>query len=287
MLTAILGSAENPPKSRNIQTFELHSKVFDNTRTIRVLLPPEYGREGNRTRYPVLYLNDGLMVFDANGPGLNIEKTILDLYQKRLLSPLIVVGIDNGACTDKTKNELVDRADEFLPYPDAGFAPGNMYEPQPPHPHGKQYPDFLINEVMPEINRRYRTTKDPAGTSLGGFSYGGVSALFTVIARPGIFGKLLLESTPLWIGPNYELMNDVRNARQWPLRVYLGAGSRETDEAVFNQEGEKNQKNLAVVIRKSSPTTIVKLVREKGAKHETGAWRRRLSDALQFLFPPD
>src|SRR4051812_13015116 len=159
--------------SPNVESFELTSKVFKNTRTIRILLPPDYSKKGNTIRYPVLYLNDGLMVFDSHEQGLRIEQIVFDLYQKQTLPDLIVVGIDNGACTDKTTNELVDRADEFLPYPDQGFSPGHTYEPAPPEPHGRLYPDF-VQEVMTEINRRYRTKTTPVDTAIGGFSYGGV-----------------------------------------------------------------------------------------------------------------
>src|SRR5262245_12961607 len=120
----------NPPASKNIETFELTSKVFGNTRTIRILLPPGYHETKNLDRqYPVFYFNDGLMVFDSAGPGLRIEERVFDLYKKGSLPEVIIVGIDNGACTDKTTNEIIDRAKEFLPYPDAGFLADHTIKP--------------------------------------------------------------------------------------------------------------------------------------------------------------
>ena len=107
--------------------------------------------------------------------------------------------------------------------------PDNTYDPIPPKPQGKLFPDFLIKEVMPEINRRYRTLTGKSNTAIGGFSYGGVSALYTILSRPGIFGKVLLESTPLWIGLNQELLKDAENANEWPEVVYIGKGTNETD----------------------------------------------------------
>jgi len=73
---------------------------------------------------------------------------------------MIVVGIDNGASTDKSKSDI-DRADEFLPYSDVGF-PGHRYPPDPSEPHGALYPDFLIKEVMPLIQRHYRVKTGPS-----------------------------------------------------------------------------------------------------------------------------
>lgn len=269
------------PTSKNVETFELTSKVFGNTRTIRILLPAGYHDDKNLDRqYPVFYFNDGLMVFDSAGPGLRIEEVVSKLN----LPPMIVVGIDNGACTDKTKNEIVDRANEFLPYPDAGFIPDHTYKPEPPDPQGKKYPDFLLNEVIPRLKQNYRIKSGPQNTGIGGFSYGGVSALYTVIAKPGYFGMLMLQSTPLWIGQHYELIEDAKKPIQWPAKVYIGAGTKETDEEAFNNEGKKNQELLVSIIKRQSPDTKIKLVREEGAQHGPDAWRSRLPEALRFLF---
>lgn len=269
------------PTSKNVETFELTSKVFGNIRTIRILLPADYHDDKNLDRqYPVFYFNDGLMVFDSKGPGLRIEEVVSKLN----LPPMIVVGIDNGACTDKTTNEIVDRANEFLPYPDAGFLPDHTYKPEPPDPQGKKYPDFLLNEVIPRLKQNYRIKSGPQNTGIGGFSYGGVSALYTVIAKPGYFGMLMLESTPLWIGQHYELIEDAKKPIQWPAKIYIGSGTKETDEAAFNNEGKKNQEFLVSIIKKQSPDTKIKLVREEGAQHGPDAWRGRLGAALTFLF---
>ena len=50
----------------DLRLHTLASSVFGNTRTIRVLLPDDYGARGNEgKRYPVLYLLDGQNLFDA------------------------------------------------------------------------------------------------------------------------------------------------------------------------------------------------------------------------------
>jgi enterochelin esterase-like enzyme len=246
------GSKRDDLKSDNVEILQLKSKVFDNTRSIRVLLPPEYRNEKNHAvRYPVFYLDDGIMVFRPQ--GLGIEGVTYDLINSGAIPPMIVVGIDNGASTNKTKNPLVDRANEFLPYGDAGFEPDHTYAPEPSDPHGKLYPDFLINEVMPLINERYRTLTGPANTGLGGFSYGGVASLYTVISKPGIFGKLMLESTPLWIGHGNQLLKDAKVNKQWPQRVYLGSGTEESDNKAINLEGDKDREFLRLCIAEASP----------------------------------
>jgi predicted alpha/beta superfamily hydrolase len=270
-------------KSDNVEILQLKSKVFDNTRSIRVLLPPGYYEAKNKIKsYPVFYLNDGIMVFRPK--GLDIEGVAYEHIKKGIIPPMIVVGIDNGACTDKTKNELTDRANEFLPYPDIGFAPDHTYAPEPPNPQGRLYPRFLIDEVMPFINERYRTLTGPTNTGLGGSSYGGVAALYTAIKNPGVFGKLMLESTPLWIGGENQLLNDATSAKQWPQTIYLGSGTAETDDQAFLIEGDKDRTILSSAIKKASPSTNLKTVLEPGGKHEPAAWRRRLPEAHRLLW---
>jgi predicted alpha/beta superfamily hydrolase len=279
LLTSTIALCES-----NVRELEFTSKIFNNTRSLRILVPPDYEKDQNR-RYPVFYFNDGLMVFDSKGPGLNIEKIADDLYSKKEIPDMIFVGLDNGACTDKTKNEIADRANEYLPYPDMGFQPGHTYDAVPPQPQGSLYPKFLIGEVMPFINKQFRTLHGPENTYLAGFSYGGVIALYTVAKNPGVFGKLLLESTPLYIGRDRDLLKDVQNAKAWPQAVYIGCGTKETDDAAFLEEGKKDRELLKKTIETNSPKTRFSLVQQKDATHDPSFWKSRLPDALKILFP--
>ena len=48
----------------DLEMISFQSRVFHNTRMLRVLLPPDYRRMKTRI-YPVLYLNDGQNLFDV------------------------------------------------------------------------------------------------------------------------------------------------------------------------------------------------------------------------------
>lgn len=52
-----------PAVSGSLRLHELRSRIFRNTRLVRVWLPPDYDASA-ATRYPVLYLNDGQNLFD-------------------------------------------------------------------------------------------------------------------------------------------------------------------------------------------------------------------------------
>lgn len=284
-MVAIFWIAGPVSAQSDVETLKLTSRVFGNTRTIRVLLPPGYHDPNNgRRKYPVFYFNDGIIVFKSDRIG--IEEVVHRLIETRQIPPIIVVGIDNGGSTDQTKNPGLDRANEYLPYPDAGF-PGHSYTPELSQPIGQRYPEFLIDEVMPLIQGRYRVARGARNTGLGGFSYGGVAALFTAMSKRGMIGKLLLESTPLWIGSEQQLLRDARAVRKWPSRVYIGLGTSESPEQAVNAEGARGVESLRAIIAAASRNSKVKIVKEDGAKHEPPAWRGRLPEALRFLFAGD
>lgn len=140
------------------------SKVFPAPRNLRVLLPAGYALPENQKRsYPVLYLNDGQNLFDVctslfNREEWRVDETVSELVAKGKLDPLIVVGIDNGGRRLRPK--------EYLPYVDETLSPLE------PHPQGKLYPHFLLDEVVPYVEKHYRALRGPQNRVLGGSSYG-------------------------------------------------------------------------------------------------------------------
>jgi predicted alpha/beta superfamily hydrolase len=255
-----------------VQTFQLTSKVFGNRRTIRVLLPPDYEADANRDRrYPVLYLNDGFAVFKPS--AWNAPETVSRLIADKSIEPLILVGIDNGACADGASED--QRTIEYLPCSD------KKYEPAILNPRGKDYPRFLLHEVVPEVSKRYRLRPGTDSCGIGGASYGGLAALYTVLHNPDVFGRLLLESTPLFMGNN-AVLTDTTRSRHWPARVYIGIGTKETEDQTLN--GTPFMQNLRSTILRESPRSDVKLLVAQGASHNSAAWRARLPDALKFLW---
>jgi enterochelin esterase-like enzyme len=254
-----------PIRSR-VESLQLTSKVFNNTRTLRVLLPPGYHDKKNAgKRYPVFYLNDGYAVFNY----WDAEATVDRLIRAGAVEPLIVVGIDNAG--EK------ERANEYLPYPD------ETLDPPLPHPQGSLYPQFLVDEVMPYVNQKFRTKSGASNIGLGGASYGAYIALYTAIKRPGVIGKLLLESTPLFIA-DFQILKDAREAKGLPGLISIEVGTKETPDEEVNQRVGENARKLEAGMREASPQSRTRVVVEKDAGHNAQAWKGRLPDALEFLF---
>ncbi|RKE94667.1 alpha/beta hydrolase [Ichthyenterobacterium magnum] len=258
-----------------IDTLDLKSNIFKNTRKVRVLLPPDY-YQSKSIHYPVLYLNDGVLVFHA----YEIKKVVHDLINSKTIEPIIVVGIDNGASTVESKNPLRDRAMEYLPWADE-------FETNPEakidNPKGKLYPDFITKEVMPLINSKFRTKKGAKNTGLGGSSRGALISLYTVLEKPNHFNKLLLESPSLYVS-NQKILENSSSKKIWPNKVYIGIGTEEGETDEIKKMAVKDAENLKSIILKNSSNTKLDYLLDKGGEHNFEYFSKRFPKALEFLY---
>ncbi len=248
---------------------ELRSRIFTNTRLLRVWLPPGYDGSGE-TRYPVLYLNDGQNLFDPAtafaGVHWQVAETATRLIAEQKIRPLIIVGIDN------TKERIA----EYIPYPSK--------DPKVLEAKGKCYPEFLQSEVMPLIEERYRVLSGPDNTGLGGSSLGGLITLYTQLAIPGVFGRLLIESPSVSVDKR-QILHQSRRFRSWPSRIYLAIGTREVGDTKKDLKIVGDFRELESALRSAGlDEQRLKVRVDEGATHSETAWAARLPEALQFLY---
>jgi enterochelin esterase-like enzyme len=250
------------------------SRIFRNSRFLRVWLPPGYDDPANGNhRYPVFYLNDGQNLFETSTAFAGVEwqadETADRLIRENAIPPLILVGIDNVG---------KDRFREYMPH--------RSLHPRMLRVRGSKYPNFLMKEVMPFVAQNYRIASGAENTGLGGSSLGALIALYTAMARPGLVGRLLLESPSLWAS-NRQLIRDSRETTRWPERVFLGTGTAETGRKDRDQSVVDDVRELdGILVRAGLNESRLKLVVAEGATHNESAWAQRFPDALQFLFKP-
>src|SRR5580658_3691865 len=258
-----------PVPAGSLWLHELSSRIFGNTRLLRVWLPPDYDGWGD-TRYPVLYLNDGQNLFEPAtafaGVHWRVGETATRLSAEEKIRPLIIVGIDN------TKN----RASEYIPY--------NSKDPKVPNAKGSCYPEFLRRDVLPLIEERYSVLTGPENTGLGGSSLGGLITLYTQLAAPGVFGRLLIESPSLFVA-NRKILEESRRFHSWPARMYLSMGTRETGNAEKDARIVDDVRELEAILREAGlDEQRLKVRVEEGAVHNESAWAARFPEALEFLY---
>jgi predicted alpha/beta superfamily hydrolase len=269
-----MSSPQLPDVTGELRFHELQSAVFRNARLLRVWVPPGYDNaENGEHRFPVLYLNDGQNLFQAEtsytGVEWQMDETADRLIREGKISPLIVVGIDHGG---------KDRMKEYVPY--RSFSPAIL------RPQGRRYPEFLMDEVMPSVARNYRVAAGSENVALGGSSLGGLIALYTAMARPGMIGRLLIESPSLFMSSR-QLLREARGFKQWPQRVYMAMGTRESGRPDRDQSFVNDVLRLAQNMKESGlGEERLRVNIAEGATHSEAEWAKRLPDAMEFLFRP-
>jgi enterochelin esterase-like enzyme len=251
----------------------LKSNVFNNTRAIHILLPPGYNDpENQKRRYPVFYFADGIAAFGLWG----LPAVAADLWSRHEIQEVIFVGIDNGGSAKESTDPPRDRASEYLPYAD------QSYTTNAPEPRGLHFPAFLFGEVMPLINRTFRTRVGAANTGLAGDSFAGAVALYTAMKYRGKIGYLLLESPSLHIG-NGQLLADAEHTSAWPKAIYLGVGTREGATADIQLDMLNNVRKLDSILTRNARAARRSMIVQDGGTHWYDSWRTRLPNALRFL----
>jgi enterochelin esterase-like enzyme len=251
---------------------EFSSRIFRNKRMLRVWTPSGYGRsENSAMRYPVFYLNDGQNLFEKStsftGVEWEVDETASRLIVEGRIPPMIFVGIDNAG---------QERVKEYIPY--------RSLSPPLLRPRGTRYPAFLLEEVMPFVEKHYRVAKGVENRALGGSSLGALISLYAAMAVPGTFGRLLIESPSLWVA-NRQVLREARRFRDWPAKISIGIGTREAGRDHKDQQTVDSVRELERLLRRAGlDRERLRVVISEGGTHSEGAWAARFPQALTFLF---
>lgn len=125
--------------------------------------------------------------------------------------------------------------------------PGTLLPAGPDRPRGErsfeydtlsdQYARFLLEEILPEVEKQVRLKRDAASRAIAGMSSGGICAFTVAWQRPDQFGKVLswigsfanIAGGPTQIegGHNYEAL--IRRTPRKPIRVFLQDGRTDLD----------------------------------------------------------
>lgn len=265
-------------RSSNVRLHEYFQPRTLLQRTISVYLPPGYDKSSQR--YPVLYLHDGQNIFDdstATSGEWYADEIANMLIRNKKLPPYIIVGIS-------TRGE--DRMNEYTPVPLRRF--DGLGRPDDLGGKGPLHAQMVVEEVKPFIDSTYRTLKDPANTALGGSSLGGLMTMYTGIAYPQVFGRLMIMSPSVWWANNWIMAAAKQNIndsvptslRPTGTRIWLDIGSAEGKESI---EGARALKSLLIEKGWKIGTTL-SFMEAKNAPHSESAWAERLEPALLFLF---
>jgi predicted alpha/beta superfamily hydrolase len=141
LFTLVLLSCETKPQYNDIipehDSFLVDSRYVGEERVINVWKPADYSQ--NTERFPVLYMPDGGIKEDFP----HIANSIAKLIENKSIPPIILVGIENTERgRDLTGFSEVEADTNYCPITDGA----------------KNFRAFILEELVPEINSKYRTT---------------------------------------------------------------------------------------------------------------------------------
>lgn len=224
-LSAQRGSS--PPAGMSTSVTWMQSRALADSFAIHVALPTRYGLDSTR-RYGTLY------VLDAD-KSFGLARDVVDWLAwsgASEIPPLIVVGIAYGrserewwTLRSRDMTPSKDRSRVWGEWPRAGGAAA--------------FQEFLRTELIPEIERRYRTLPDTR--IIAGLSFGGLFAGWSILAEPIVFSHAVAVS-PAFVWDSLAFVGQVRtrSAVQRPLAVhfYTAIGSGD-DSATVRKPWQK------------------------------------------------
>ena len=269
-VTRVFGApAGDVPVSRvgTIERLGLIASSHVSAREVQVWLPPGYA-EHRELRFPVLYLHDGQNVFDAQAAGSEwqVDEAAQRGVASGRLRPFIVVAVSSNGPTrwdDYTPTAVTQAAETR-----GGGAPA--------------YARFLVEELKPAIDARYRTRPGRVDTAVGGSSLGGLVSMWLALHRPETFGTALVVSPSVWWDDRFILRDVATTAPSPRPRLWLDMGAQEGDQAMqFARE-------LAELLRRRGwSDNMLRFIEDAQGRHDEGSWARRVPAMLDFLYGAD
>jgi len=219
--------------------FEIESSYLDNERMIQVYMPTAY--EAGSDSFGVALFHDG-----QEWLGFASAQTVLDnLIAMGRIDP--VIGV------------FVPPVDRNLEY---GFDKADRYE------------SFIVEELMPEIDRRFKTRRNPAYRSTIGVSLGGLISAQIAYRHPDQFG-LAAAFSPAFQVENQAILREVLDGSVRAVRFYVDWGTYEPtiQEVAADMRDGLQERGYDL------------LWREWHEGHSWGSWRAHLEIALDYLHP--
>jgi predicted alpha/beta superfamily hydrolase len=218
-------------------------------------------------------MHDGQNVFDAAtsfaGVEWGVDETAQRLIHRKLIEPLIIVAVANTG---------EQRVHEYAPTP--GVIEPKGQPKKRSRGLAQVYGHFLIHELKPFVDKKYRTKPNAEFTGLGGSSLGGLATLAMGIFYSEVFTRLIVMSPSIW-WDDYAILRLVGIlGEKPPLKIWLDTGTAEPGWELTRHLRD------CLIDRGWRPDVDLHYLEVENANHSEAAWATRVEPALRFLFPP-
>ena len=233
--------APGVPNGR-FEELSIESRAMGGPRSAVVWIPASLAAES--ASVPVLYLLDGL---DYREFG-RAHAVAANLVAAAKLPPLLLVLVPPG-----------DRRTEYE--------------------RSEAFERYLVKELVPAVEARWRVRKDPAGRGVMGVSLGAFAALSVTARHPGVFGRCAAQSTGNAVDANFRtLLADLARLPSGSVRFHLDVGTFESN--LHGSDLLSLTRRLRSDLSRRHPVQY----REVPEGHSWGSWRARLAEAWTFFW---
>lgn len=214
-------------KSR-IEKLSIHSKYLNKKMQMLIYLPSCYEE---KTKLPVLYFFHGRSGNENILIQLNLKSLMDEMISSKEVEPMIIV------CPNMDNSRGINSSTDYREVKSSNGYTINL----------GLYEDFFIKEVVPLIEKTYKTINSKSGRYIGGVSSGGYTALHNAFRHQHMFSKvgghmpaveLVLEEQDIpyfkdeQTFKKYDPINIAKqNDISQNIKVYLDAGNK--DEGHF------------------------------------------------------
>lgn len=153
------------PGGSLVQEDPLYAATVGLMTSYRVMLPAGYATSARR--YPVLYMLHGVAGDSSEWQSIGLLDAADRMMARGEIEPFIIV-LPNG---------------------------GAKYWVN--HASGERWADYVVNDLVTQVDRRYRTVQTPEARAIGGLSMGGEGALRLALTNPLVFGVAAAHSPSL------------------------------------------------------------------------------------------
>ena len=249
MMALFIAGYQNTPQYNDPvpkhDTFKIESKKVGETRIINIWTPPTY--ENSNESFSVLYMPDGGIKEDFP----HIANTLAKLIEEKSIEPVILVGIENTVRgRDLTGYSEVKEDGKYCPMTDGA----------------KNFRAFITQELIPEINKKYRTSNKKG---IIGESLAGLFVMETLMQHPESFDFYIAIDPSIWWNNHFLVRNANKLLKKFPdkeISLWFAGSNLENHKYSIARYTNK----LVNILDKNAPDNLRwKYSYESKEKHNT------------------
>ena len=227
---------------------------------VQVVMPPSFRSCSLPLPFVVLMDSQNQWTNSGSYGGWHTDTIVQNLVISRRLKPIVLIGI--------TSPRNRDRAYAPPPWGGAGILA-----------------DYLSDELIPSIRRRFHLTTNRDWIGILGASYGANFAVSAALFRPDVFGLCASFSSAPHTGEPLSTMLEKRE--RLPMRkFYIDCGTKWAYDNPNGFGGDSTawNRNLMGIASKRLPKGAFRGRVFDEHFHNEEFWRKRVGRALMFLF---